>query len=543
MRIFVLRLEPMVSSDTKKKSPRDLTTSLLQYVLTHHRSLLVAVFALPLSFLWDISLRARLELTHWWHRRTAAASHAARVREIVEQVKGRPEGSRICTARPGWQSMSLSYRQYKTTSHRINLPLLDVVRLDLDAEVPTVTVEPLVTMGQLSRLLLRHGFTLPVLPEMDDLTVGGLINGTGVESSSHRHGLFHEQCTAFELCLGDGTLVVADATQHTDLFNAVPWSYGTLGLLLSATIRVVRCKPFVRLECALSPATMRARAVRADGRRAPAQVHALPRQGAGDRPLRGARGGGRRRARLCRGARPPPPRPRPTPSRHASSPRPTCTPAGTRLLGHGVRRDERRVCRRARARRRQQLALVVVQARGPHSNPRAARVARRHRANSVAAGRGSTRTCAPSWRRVRPHPGTRTLSSRPNAPLHIRRAAGRVHPPARLLPPAHQVDVLGDGAHPPFEPHPPVRSAPRSSRLRAFHQGLVFPVGNHPLARYALGWLLPPKVARRTHTALPLTTSNPRPRARTHRAWAIRGPGPSPRRYTPLSCAPRRVPH
>jgi len=33
-------------------------------------------------------------------------------------------------------------------------------------------------------------YTLPVLPELDALTVGGLVNGVGIESSSHIHGLF-----------------------------------------------------------------------------------------------------------------------------------------------------------------------------------------------------------------------------------------------------------------------------------------------------------------------------------------------------------------
>ena len=54
----------------------------------------------------------------------------------------------------------------------------------------TVTCEPLVSMGQLSRTLDRLGWTIPILPELDDLTVGGLIMGTGIETSSHKHGLF-----------------------------------------------------------------------------------------------------------------------------------------------------------------------------------------------------------------------------------------------------------------------------------------------------------------------------------------------------------------
>ena len=63
----------------------------------------------------------------------------------------------------------------------------------------TVRVEPLVTMGQLTATLLPLGWTIPVVPELDDLTVGGLINGFGVETSSHKYGLFQHTCTEFEV--------------------------------------------------------------------------------------------------------------------------------------------------------------------------------------------------------------------------------------------------------------------------------------------------------------------------------------------------------
>ena len=32
----------------------------------------------------------------------------------------------------------------------------------------------------------RLGWTIPIVPELDDLTVGGLVMGTGIETSSHR---------------------------------------------------------------------------------------------------------------------------------------------------------------------------------------------------------------------------------------------------------------------------------------------------------------------------------------------------------------------
>ena len=220
---------------------------IFQYIMTNHRSLVVGLFALPLSTLWDLYIRFRFWLNFWL--RSPPLQHAARVAKVVEQVKARPQGKRMVTGRPGWQSVSLSYRSYKKDSHTIDAlcDLIDIIGLDTTSETPTVTVEPLVSVGMLTHHLLPRGFMLPVVPEMDDLTVGGLVNGTGIESSSHIHGLFHEQCESFEVCLADGTVVRASKDENADLFNALPWSYGTLGMLLSVTLRIVPCKPYVRL--------------------------------------------------------------------------------------------------------------------------------------------------------------------------------------------------------------------------------------------------------------------------------------------------------
>ena len=227
-----------------RSKPETLSERTFDFVMTEYRSLVVVVFALPLSFVWDILMWARAMLVSYLH--SAPSQHAERVRSVSEQVKARPAGQRLCTNRPGWQSISLSYRTYKKDMHAVDLPgMMDIISIDLEAR--TVTVEPGVSTGQLTHMLLPMGYTLPVVPEMDDLTMGGLICGTGIESSSHRCGLFHEQCVSFELCLADGKVVNASATELPDLFQAVPWSYGTLGLLLSATIRIVPCQPLVKL--------------------------------------------------------------------------------------------------------------------------------------------------------------------------------------------------------------------------------------------------------------------------------------------------------
>lgn len=72
------------------------------------------------------------------------------------------------------------------------------------------------TMGQLSRTLEPLGLALAVVPELDQLTVGGLVMGTGVETSSHIHGLFQHICTEYELVLADGSVVTC--SKVTTLF-------------------------------------------------------------------------------------------------------------------------------------------------------------------------------------------------------------------------------------------------------------------------------------------------------------------------------------
>ena len=81
--------------------------------------------------------------------------------------------------------MSLRIGKYKATSTGISVNQLSHI-LKVDSRNQTVTVEPNVTMGQLTATLNPLGWTLPVLPELDDLTVGGLVCGVGVETSSHK---------------------------------------------------------------------------------------------------------------------------------------------------------------------------------------------------------------------------------------------------------------------------------------------------------------------------------------------------------------------
>ncbi|KAK2191875.1 hypothetical protein NP493_43g00011 [Ridgeia piscesae] len=152
----------------------------------------------------------------------------------------------MCTARPGWMAVSLRVGKYKKTMKNIRVNLVDV--LGVDTEQRIVRVEPLATMGQITATLNPLGWTLPIVPELDDLTVGGLIMGVGIETSSHKYGLMQHVCEAFELVLADGRHVRCSKTENPDLFYAVPWSHGTLGFLVAAEIRIIPVKKYVKLR-------------------------------------------------------------------------------------------------------------------------------------------------------------------------------------------------------------------------------------------------------------------------------------------------------
>ncbi|GJQ68037.1 hypothetical protein Trydic_g10670 [Trypoxylus dichotomus] len=180
---------------------------------------------------------------------SAPKQHNKKVKHVQEQVqRWTKDGKKgkMCTARPGWQTISFRRPLYKNTSYKIKVNLVDVLEIDTDKKI--IRVEPLVTMGQLTKTINPLGWTIPVLPELDDLTVGGLVMGTGIESSSHKYGLFQHTCVSYELVLSDGSLVTCSKTENPDLYYSIPWSYGTLGILTAVEIQLIPAKKFIKLN-------------------------------------------------------------------------------------------------------------------------------------------------------------------------------------------------------------------------------------------------------------------------------------------------------
>jgi len=194
--------------------------------------------------IWD---RSRNYIKQWLQ--SAPKQHTERINNVAIQVKkwiaqGCP--TPLTTSRSGWSAMSELVPAYKKTHQPINMPMSDIIWVDFNRRI--IRVEPFVNMGQITEFLNPQGWTLPVVPELDELTVGGLINGFGVESSSHKFGLFQFNVDAMEIITADGELRRCSTTENSELFYTIPWSHGTLGFLVAAELRIIPCKPYVELS-------------------------------------------------------------------------------------------------------------------------------------------------------------------------------------------------------------------------------------------------------------------------------------------------------
>ena len=228
--------------------------TLTDWFLLNFRWVFVLFLALPVCKLWE-TLNVVARRFKYTEIKQTKELHAHRVASVVEQVKGGDlddEGTgkrKMCTGRAGHESMSLYEGSYKKTMHKIDLSQLNnILSVNTNIYDTCVRVEPGVTCGELSRKLLPLGWTLQVLPELEELTVGGLVMGFGIETSSHKYGLFQHTCIEFEVVLPSGEVAICNEKENVDLFRAIPWSHGTLAFLVSVKVRIVKARKYCKIE-------------------------------------------------------------------------------------------------------------------------------------------------------------------------------------------------------------------------------------------------------------------------------------------------------
>jgi delta24-sterol reductase len=222
--------------------------SFLFDLITEYRQAILVGVGLPVGTLFDAALRLR----NFVYERFIATPehHEERVADIAAQVRRwntLPEGQRkpMCTDRKTWMNLSTRFEP-KSQWQRIRMSALRDI-LSIDEAQKTVRVEPFVTVGQVTRFLTQRGYMLAVTLEIEEATVGGLAMAVGMTTHSHKVGLLQETVVAYDVVLADGSFVRATADEHRELFRALPWSHGTLGLLVALELRIIAVKPYIHL--------------------------------------------------------------------------------------------------------------------------------------------------------------------------------------------------------------------------------------------------------------------------------------------------------
>ena len=230
--------------------PRAKRTKAWVDYLVQFRWVLVIFIVLPMSLtLYILNYLGELKSQRKSYKQRQKEHDENVMKTIIRLKKRNPlKDGLICTARKPCVTVGMRNVDYKRARHfPVDLSAFSNI-LEIDHERMVAKCEPLVNMGQITRVTVPMNLAPAVVPELDDLTVGGLINGSGLEGSLHLYGLFSDTIVAYEIILGNGQVVRATKdNEYSDLFYAIPWSQGTLGLLTRAEIKLTAIKEYMKL--------------------------------------------------------------------------------------------------------------------------------------------------------------------------------------------------------------------------------------------------------------------------------------------------------
>ncbi|SRR5579883_356520 len=166
--------------------------------------------------------------------------------QLVNQLKN-SAGSRAFLKK---KTASNLFRYMKNSAEKEgNVAVSDFDQIiKIDPKNKTLDVEGLASYENIVKATLKYGLLPTVAPELKHITIGGAIVGIGIESTSYKYGFVHDGLLEAEVLLPNGKVVLCTAqNDHADLFYSLPNSYGTLGYILRAKIKLYPAEPFVKI--------------------------------------------------------------------------------------------------------------------------------------------------------------------------------------------------------------------------------------------------------------------------------------------------------
>jgi L-gulonolactone oxidase len=110
--------------------------------------------------------------------------------------------------------------------------------ISLDLEAGKVKAEAGITLGEIIRHVVPHGFFVPVSPGTRFVTLGGAIANDVHGKNHHRAGTFGRHVSSLKLLRHDGAQILSPAQNGNGLFEATIGGLGLTGLIEWAEIKL-----------------------------------------------------------------------------------------------------------------------------------------------------------------------------------------------------------------------------------------------------------------------------------------------------------------
>lgn len=110
-----------------------------------------------------------------------------------------------------------------------------------------VVVDAGVRWSELLQATLPQQLTPPVLTDYLELSIGGTLSNGGIGGATHRYGVQVDNVLELQVVTGEGNLLTCSLYQNRDLFEAVLAGLGQCGIIVRATIRLIKAESNARV--------------------------------------------------------------------------------------------------------------------------------------------------------------------------------------------------------------------------------------------------------------------------------------------------------
>ncbi|MBU4611150.1 FAD-binding oxidoreductase [Achromobacter sp. GG226] len=172
-------------------------------------------------------------LSHGWGRWPV-------IRGDLLPVTSPAAAARLVSAGPAIaRGLGRSYGDSALAAHMLDMRPYDWL-IDFDPDTGRLQCAAGTTMDDIVSVFLPRGWFPAITPGTRFVTVGGAIASDVHGKNHHHHGCFSTHVDSIDIMLGDGSVLTCSRDAYPDLFHATCGGMGLTGVVLRATLRLVR---------------------------------------------------------------------------------------------------------------------------------------------------------------------------------------------------------------------------------------------------------------------------------------------------------------